>query len=105
MRGLRLNIRLPWVFIIVGLFGGAVQKRRVDGTYGDEWTWLSVESNAAPDSNNTRLKSSEEKSSIEEASLSESREDVRLMYLSTWDNDERLSIRPAAEPVNNPLDD
>ena len=43
MRGIRLNIGTPWVFIIVGLFGGQVQRRRSDGTYGDEWTWLSVE--------------------------------------------------------------
>lgn len=43
MRGLRLNIRTPWAFITVGLLGGQVQRRRPDGTYGDEWTWLEVD--------------------------------------------------------------
>lgn len=43
MRGLRLNVRTPWAFVIVGIFGGQVQRRRRDGTYGDDWTWLAIE--------------------------------------------------------------
>jgi hypothetical protein len=43
MRGLRINLATPWAFIIVGFFGGQVQRRRPDGTYGHEWTHLSVD--------------------------------------------------------------
>ena len=43
MRAFRANIRTPWAFVIVGLFGGQTQRRLRDGSYGDEWTWLSVD--------------------------------------------------------------
>lgn len=43
MRGLRFNLRSPGHFTYIGLFGGAVQRRRPDGTYADEWAWLSIE--------------------------------------------------------------
>lgn len=43
MRGLRVNLLTPWVFVIVGLFGGQVQQRGPDGRYGDRWGWASIE--------------------------------------------------------------
>jgi len=43
MRALRVNIRTPWAFVIVGLFGGQTQRQMPDGSYGDQWTWLSVD--------------------------------------------------------------
>lgn len=43
MHGVRINIGTPWAFVIIGLLGGQVQARQSDGTYGDTWTWLSIE--------------------------------------------------------------
>jgi hypothetical protein len=40
LHGLRISIRTPWRFVLIGLSGGAVQRQRRDGTYADEWTWL-----------------------------------------------------------------
>jgi len=42
LRGLRIYLGTPWGFAIVGLFGGELARRRADGTYGEEWTHLSV---------------------------------------------------------------
>ena len=48
MRALRINIRTPRTFVTIGLFGGQTQKQQADGTYGDEYTWLSIDRDWLP---------------------------------------------------------